>query len=54
MTTALLFALVDAVLNERRRVSWQMRAHAHHKARWATACEELGWWRSLWPMGGGA
>ncbi len=59
---AILFALVDAVLasyvvtaehvvtlsdlTPRRRESWAAIAESER--------DNLGWWRSLWPLGGGA
>lgn len=67
--TPALFALVDAVLaqeaNESRfwrsSAMWESRLHGRDRlrlriesARFKVARSHLGWWRSLWPLGGGA
>jgi hypothetical protein len=46
--TPLLFAVVDAVLNDTRRECWALRAWPHRRRRWAEARETLRWWRSTW------
>ncbi|AAK94368.1 hypothetical protein Mx8p33 [Myxococcus phage Mx8] len=59
---ALLFALVDAVLRC-KAIELSAEAASCHRfgnmsprmvRRAWTACDRLGWWRSLWPLGGGA
>lgn len=44
--SALAFALVDAVLCE-----VECRPLNHNT--WEQARSRIGWWRSLWPLGGG-
>lgn len=46
----ILFAMVDAVLDDWRRDCWEMRAWPHRRRMWAEARDQLGWWRSCWPM----
>jgi len=59
--SALLFAMVDAVLSwgfDRDRFERSVsRDMLGDKAWWsremAKARQQIGWWRSLWPLGGG-
>jgi hypothetical protein len=61
--TALLFALVDAVYMQHRNSARQQRARARDDDMaylmsmftWnvRSANASRGWWRSLWPLGGG-
>ena len=63
MTPALLFALVDAVLRsvaqeQRGLARWceEVGLDSSAEMTWgdAVACaQQVGWWRSLWPLGGG-
>lgn len=55
MTPALLFALVDAVLRERERNARSTCGFSEQaERRWIHRGRMVGWWRSLWPLGGGA
>lgn len=52
--TPALFALVDAVLAAHQRDCWRMTAVLGGRSAWKAAMQDVGWWRSLWPLGGGA
>lgn len=45
------FALVDAVLNDARARGWALRAWPHQRRQWSEFRSRIGWWRSTW-LGG--
>lgn len=54
MTPALLFALVDAVLRDGlTHETFELHQHCHYCGVTPLRAR-VGWWRSLWPLGGGA
>jgi len=54
MTPALLFALVDAVLESAREETlFFCDPYTDECDTCARYTSQLGWWRSLWPLGGG-